>query len=157
MLPGKKRLTEIPFIIFLSFILTFITTRLYLYLSNHDVMDLPGAVIVEGTHIHHFSLGILLLAVVGYLAVLNTQPTLHRRLAIIYGAGLGLTFDEFAMWFKLTDNYYSRTTYDAIIIVGLILLNIAYFPGFWSRMGRGILQYLPHKYLLRKPPRPHSD
>jgi hypothetical protein len=144
---GKKHLSEIPFIIFLSFILTFICTRLYLFLSSHDVMELPGAVIFSGTHIHHFSFGILLLAVVGYLAILDIRPALHRRLAIIYGIGLGLTFDEFGMWLKLTDNYYSRITYDAIIIVSLILLNLAYFPGFWSRMGRNIIKHLPLKHL----------
>jgi hypothetical protein len=37
---------------------------------------------------------------------------------------LGLTFDEFGMWVRLQDDYWVRQSYDAVIIVTLLLLNI---------------------------------
>jgi hypothetical protein len=136
-----SRLREIPFIIFLSFLLTFVVTRLYIYITNHDLLEalpLIEQVSIKGTHIHHLSWGIILLAIVGFWALYDLRPHVHRLLAILYGIGLGLTFDEFALWLMLKDNYYARSSYDAIIIVSLILLNIIYFPGFWSRMSKRI-------------------
>jgi hypothetical protein len=154
-----SRLQEIPFIVFLSFLLTFLITRFYLYIVNRDILELPGAIYLNGVHIHHLNIGIIILALTGFWSIYDLRPTLHRLLAIIYGIGLGLTFDEFALWFMLKDNYYARLSYDAVITVALILLNVIYFPGFWSRMGKrlGRLLHLPHKYFLRKFPRPGGD
>ncbi|MBI5221852.1 MAG: hypothetical protein HY979_03535, partial [Candidatus Magasanikbacteria bacterium] len=45
----------------------------------------------------------------------------------VYGIGLGLTFDEFGMWVRLADTYWVRQSYDAIIVIFLVLLNIAYY------------------------------
>lgn len=144
----SSRLKEVPFIIFLSFLLTFSFTRAYLYLSHKDVMELPNAVIINGAYFHHLSFGIVILAIVGYLAVLDIKPVVHRTLAIIYGIGLGLTFDEFGMWFGLNQDYYSQLTYDALVILSLILLNVVYFPLFWNRMGRQIFKILRRFYRL---------
>ncbi len=151
----SSRLREIPFIIFLSFLLTFIITRLYLFFVSRDILDLPGSVWINGTHIHHFSWGIFILVITGFWALYDLKPSYHRRLAVVYGLGLGLVFDEFALWLKLNENYYSRLSYDAVIIVSLILLNIVYFPNFWKRMGRVILKLLnlprsTYKFIRRK-------
>jgi hypothetical protein len=158
-----SRLQEVPFIIFLSFLLTFLVTRLYIYITNHDLLEilpLIEQVSIKGTHIHHLSWGIILLAIVGFWALYDLRPTIHRFLAIMYGIGLGLTFDEFALWLMLKDNYYARSSYDAIVIISLILLNIIYFPGFWSRMSKRIFRliryfrsffHFPHKNTFRKP------
>ena len=51
-----------------------------------------------GVHIHHYVYGIFILAVAGYLALLFTGDRSRSWIALLYGFGLGLTFDEFGMW-----------------------------------------------------------
>jgi len=51
-----------------------------------------------GMHIHHYVYGIFILAVAGYLALLFRGDRARSWIALLYGLGLGLTFDEFGMW-----------------------------------------------------------
>jgi hypothetical protein len=51
-----------------------------------------------GVHIHHYVYGIFILAVAGYLALLFRGDRARSWIALLYGFGLGLTFDEFGMW-----------------------------------------------------------
>jgi len=44
-----------------------------------------------------------------------------------------LAFDEFAMWIQLENVYRDRSTYDAIMVITLILLNVVYFGDFWKK------------------------
>jgi hypothetical protein len=137
---------EIPFIVFAAFLLTFVVARLYVYLTNSDIMSVPfligGSLIIRGIHIHHLNWGIFILAITGFLSLYDVRPRIHRILAVFYGIGLGLTFDEFALWLRLRDDYSARITFEAITIISLILLNLLYFPGFWKRMGRRITRLL---------------
>ncbi len=137
-----SRLQEIPFIVFLSFLLTFVITRIYVYNTNHDILELPfliSYVSIHGVHIHHLNFGIIILVITGFLGLYDIRPKTHRTLAIFYGIGLGLTFDEFALWLRLKDDYNARITYDAIITISIVLLNIIYFPTFWQKMGGKVL------------------
>ncbi len=45
---------------------------------------------------------------------------------MIYGVGLGLTFDEFGMWLHLGGPYWQRASYDAVITIASVLALIAY-------------------------------
>lgn len=133
-----SRLEEVPFIVFLSFLITFVITRTYVYITSNDILEMRlfiEHVYIKGVHVHHLNWGIGILGIVGFMALYDLRPVIHRRLAIFYGIGLGLTFDEFALWLKLQDDYYARISYEAIMIISLILLNIIYFPGFWRRRG----------------------
>lgn len=122
---------EIPFLILISFLLTFIVSRI--------VVSLPFPnfyLKVKGIHIHHFSYGIIILSLLGYY--LLTQPRSDKtrlKASVLYGFGLGLAFDEFAMWIQLEEVYKDRSTYDAILVITLLLLNIIYFDDFWKRWG----------------------
>jgi hypothetical protein len=136
-----SRREEIPFIVFLSFLLSFAFSRLYVYVTDHDIMNmvwLNDYVSIRGIHIHHFVFGIIILAVIAYIALNDIRPVVHRRLAVLYGISLGLIFDEFALWLRLKDDYQARLTYDAVVTISLVFLNIIYFPGFWKRMGKRI-------------------
>lgn len=112
-----------------TFLTTFALSRLTVYLVINKT--LPNLFLtVRGVHIHHFTYGVIILAVVGlYLLVRRPTPgsTLFTLLNLAYGVGLGLTFDEFGMWIRLEDNYWIRQSYDAIIIVTLLLLNVRYY------------------------------
>src|SRR6266581_4003592 len=53
---------------------------------------------VPGMHIHHYVYGIFILAIAGYLAMIFKGPRATSWIALLYGLGIGLTFDEFGMW-----------------------------------------------------------
>jgi hypothetical protein len=55
---------------------------------------------VPGLHIHHYVYGIFLLTIAGYLALIFKGPRSTIWIALLYGLGVGLTFDEFGMWFN---------------------------------------------------------
>ena len=138
-----SKLDEVPFIVFISFLCTFLVARTYIYLTATDILNSPlflEEIYIRGVHIHHLNFGIFILVIVGFFSLYDIRPELHRRLAVVYGIGLGLTFDEFALWLKLQEDYYARITYDAVNIISLILLNTIYFPSFWKKMGSRVLR-----------------
>ena len=121
---------EIPFLILISFLLTFAGSRAFTYFFPTTL------IVVRGVHVHHFAYGFILLALIGYFAI--TQPRSDKtrlKLSLVYGFALGVAFDEFAMWIQLDDIYRDRSTYDAILIITLLLLNIIYFENFWRKWG----------------------
>ncbi len=67
-----------------------------------------GNVRVRGRHIHHFVPGILLAFGSGAVAILTDNARLEQRLAVPFGAGIGLTFDEAALLLDLRDVYWTR-------------------------------------------------
>ncbi len=122
---------EIPFLILISFLATFALSRLI------TSLPFPNLYLkVRGTHIHHLAYGIFILGVSGFLSLVQERsPKTRLQLSILFGIGLGLAFDEFAMWIQLEDVYKDRSTYDAIVVISLILLNIVYFGDFWKKWG----------------------
>lgn len=119
-----------------SFLTTFALSRLVVYSVVENLI--PNLfLIIRGVHIHHFTYGVVILSLLGLYLILR-RPQAGTRfftfLTICYGVGLGLTFDEFGMWIRLEDNYWVRQSYDAIVIVTLVLLNLQF--GRW--LGKGI-------------------
>src|ERR1700745_2434465 len=55
---------------------------------------------VAGLHIHHYVYGILILTVAGYLALIFKSSRATGWIALLYALGVGLTFDEFGIWFN---------------------------------------------------------
>lgn len=116
-------------IIAFAFLITFGIARLVVYLILGKL--LPNFFLtVRGVHIHHFTYGVFLLVAVGFYFIIR-RPQLGSRAfrwcTFIYGIGVGLTFDEFGMWIRLQDDYWVRQSYDAVIIISLLLLNIAFY------------------------------
>jgi hypothetical protein len=67
-----------------------------------------GNVRLGGRHIHHFVPGILIAFGSGALALLTESSRLEASLAVPFGAGIGLTFDEAALLLDLRDVYWTR-------------------------------------------------
>jgi hypothetical protein len=63
---------------------------------------------LRGRHIHHFVPGILIAFGSGALALLTDNSKLEQSLAMPFGAGIGLTFDEAALLLDLRDVYWTR-------------------------------------------------
>ena len=94
----------------------------------------PGNVETSGgLHIHHLVWGICLLMIAGFLGfALQPPDPWIDILAILFGIGMGLTLDEFALWLHLEDVYWSdegRQSVDAVVVAlvfgGLVVLGAA--------------------------------
>ena len=127
-------------LVLLAFTFTFVLARILVIF----IMDgkLPPQLFfhVKGTHVHHLNYGIFLLSITGAL-LLFERPTGKRLsiVAIIYGVGLGLTFDEFGMWLHLGGLYWQRASYDAVVTIAAVLGLIAY--------GSTIRKWRPHHFV----------
>lgn len=66
-----------------------------------------GNVNLGGRHIHHFVPGILLAFASGAAALLTANQELETSLAVPFGVGIGLTFDEAALLLDLEDVYWT--------------------------------------------------
>jgi len=128
---------EIPFLILITFLATFIASRLWTAIFPDLQIN------VRGTHVHHFAYGFILLALIGFLGLSGPRTEKTRlKLALLYGFALGVAFDEFAMWIQLEDVYKDRASYDAITLIALTLLNVVYFDGFWRKWGHRLGKFL---------------
>lgn len=111
-----------------AFLLTFMSARILVFLiMSRRIPDLY--LHLGGTHVHHLNYGIFLLSGVGaYL--LFARPAGRRLTAatLVYGVGLGLTFDEFGMWLHLGGPYWQRASFDAIVVIAALLGLIAAAP-----------------------------
>ena len=67
-----------------------------------------GNVSIGGRHIHHFVPGILIAFAAGGAGLVSQNPRLEQALAVPFGAGIGLTFDEAALLLDLRDVYWTR-------------------------------------------------
>src|SRR6266705_7090490 len=102
MLPTNTR--PLARLVLLSLMLTFIVARLVsilMILFHRQDMYLH----VRDTHVHHLNYGIFLLVGVGAYLLFSSGPAAPVA-AVIYGVGLGLTFDEFGMWLHLNGDYW---------------------------------------------------
>jgi lysyl-tRNA synthetase class 2 len=74
-----------------------------------------------GTHVHHMVIGVVLMVSVGILLIALSPSGLPAQiLALLFGAGVALTLDEFALILNLQDVYWrkeGRLSVDAVVIV----------------------------------------
>ena len=86
-----------------------------------------GLGFMGSTHVHHLNYGIFLLAAVGGFLLFWQQTMRRLRItALLYGAAMALTFDEFGMWLHLGGSYWQRASVDAITVVAAVLALIGY-------------------------------
>jgi hypothetical protein len=114
-------------LVLVTFIFTFVISRILVIFIMAG--KLPPALFfhVKGTHVHHLNYGIFLLSFCGaYLIFVRPTGMRLSVSAVIYGIGLGLTFDEFGMWLHLGGLYWQRASYDAIVTIAAVLALIAY-------------------------------
>jgi hypothetical protein len=110
---------QIPFWILAAFLPTFLVSRFIVDTS-------PGLYLaVKGTHVHHLTYGIIMLAITGFISLV--WPRVPRRtLAVAYGFGLALAFDEFGMWLHLTSNYNLDVSEDVMVGILVFLVFVVY-------------------------------
>jgi hypothetical protein len=82
----------------------------------------PGGVETDGgVHLHHLVWGICLMLVAGFLGVsVHLDDPWGGIVAGAFGVGAGLTFDEFALWTRLQDVYWTEEGRSSIEAVGFV-------------------------------------
>jgi hypothetical protein len=121
--------TEAGFVVLVAFLVSFLAIRTSARLTR-SVSWWPGGVESGGVHIHHLVWGICLMMLCGFLAFAAPlgAPWWHI-VAVGFGVGVGVTMDEFALWVRLQDVYWTqegRTSFDAGVVAaafaGLVVL-----------------------------------
>ena len=106
------------FVVLIAFLVAFLAIRTSARLTR-SVSWWPGGVQTGGVHLHHLVWGICLLLLCGFLGfAAPLQSPLWHIVAIGFGVGAGFTLDEFALWVRLQDVYWSeegRTSFDAVV------------------------------------------
>jgi len=124
---------------FLAILATFLVTRTVTRLirSGSGGGAGLGNVRIAGTHIHHQVFGILIIIGTGIVLVSATPHGASLdAAAAVFGVGIGLTVDEFALWLHLEDVYWAsegRKSVDAIfcvlVVTGALIGGASFLPG----------------------------
>jgi lysyl-tRNA synthetase class 2 len=96
-----------------------------------------------GLHVHHMVIGVVLMVVTGLVLIATSPEGLWLQLcALMFGAGVALTLDEFALILRLQDVYWTsegRLSVDAVIVAvcaGLLIV-LGFHPAGTSSAGLG--------------------
>jgi hypothetical protein len=125
------------FLVLLGLVLSFgfirLSTRL---MRSPRVPWWPGSIVSDGgVHVHHLVFGIVLMMLAGTISFAGFAVSpIYEICAFLFGVGIGLTIDEFALWVHLEDVYWAkegRASVDAAVIVtallGLVILGVRPF------------------------------
>lgn len=120
------------FWLFLCLLVTFLVTRVVTRRIRAGSTGLKNWN-VGGVHVHHQVFGIAAVLIAGSLEFSFSPGAPWRELlAGMFGAGVALTLDEFALWLYMDDVYWTeagRRSLDAIfvalLVTGLLLLGLA--------------------------------
>jgi hypothetical protein len=138
--PGK----ELHFLILIAFVLSFGFIRTSAHMIRAQVSWWPGNVQTKGgTHVHHLVWGILLLLSMGYVGIASDLGTPWLEMvAVLFGIGMGLTMDEFALWLNLQDVYWQekgRQSIDAVMVTTTLLVITLLGLQFWIDVWDAVL------------------
>jgi hypothetical protein len=123
------------FVLLAAFLVSFLFIRTSARLTR-SVSWWPGGVVTDGgLHLHHLVWGICLLLISGFLGfAIDPGSPANEIFAAAFGIGAGLTLDEFALWVRLKDVYWTdegRSSLDAVVVAtlfgGLVVVGLAPF------------------------------
>jgi hypothetical protein len=124
---GRDDLSLRPMMwMFLAILVTFIVARIVTRMirSGSGTQAGLGNVRIAGHHVHHQVFGILIIIGTGIVLVSQTpRGAALDAAAAVFGVGVGLTVDEFALWLHLEDVYWTnqgRKSVDAIFCILVI-------------------------------------
>jgi hypothetical protein len=126
------------------FMISFLVARTFTTLSPSTVILVGG-----GIHIHHFWFGLILLAVGGWMGIVNQNQQIDQLAAVLYGAGGGLIADEVGLLLTFGD-YWTGLTYTLVVaflaLVSLGTLSFRYRKviraEFWGLTRSGAILYV---------------
>jgi hypothetical protein len=134
-----------------AFLVTFVLLRIITAIIHFEVFPhgpFRNLVTKSGLHIHHLFWGILLLMITGFAALATRAPAWHLRIAIVFGVALALTLDEFALWLRLADVYWSPEGIESLkagAFAAAFLGVYGFGQPFWHALAREVLRIQPQK------------
>jgi hypothetical protein len=97
------------FNLFASFVVSLVASRAIAFgLRDRRRLGPFRNLRVGRRHIHHFVPGIVLAFLAGAIAIVTRDEDLEPKLALFFGAGMGLTMDEAALLLELDDVYWTE-------------------------------------------------
>jgi len=127
----EQRERQYLFLVLLAFLGSFgfirLSTRL---MRSPKVPWWPGSVVSDsGVHVHHLVFGIVAMMLGGTISFAVESSFWYGFWAVVFGIGMGLTIDEYALWLRLRDVYWAkegRSSIDAaliaVVFIALLLL-----------------------------------
>jgi hypothetical protein len=111
-------------LLLVAMLLSFGFIRFSTRMIRAEVSWWPGNVTPGGLHIHHLVFGIVMMMLAGFVAfAVEPDSPWWELSAALFGIGMGLTLDEFALWLHLEDVYWSeegRSSVDAVVFAAII-------------------------------------
>ncbi len=129
-----------------AFLVTFAFLRALTAIIHFEVFPhgpFRNLVTKSGLHIHHLFWGILLLMVTGFVALATRAPRWHLRIAIVFGIALALTLDEFALWLRLADVYWSAEGIESLkagAVAAAVLAIYGYGQPAWHAIAHDVFK-----------------
>src|SRR5256712_12700156 len=126
--------------VLIAFLLTFVVLPAITAMIHYESLPhgpFRNLVTASGLHIHHLFWGILLLRLTGFVALATRAELWHLRMAVIFGIALGLTLDEFALWLRLADVYWSPEGVESLkaaAVAASVLGVYGFGQPFWHRV-----------------------
>ena len=118
--PGK-----LPFFLcVVAFILTFIVTRIIVRMIRAGRGPFKDNS-VGGVHVHHMVPGLFLVIIGGLTAIGAMGPGWDAFAGVVFGMGLALVLDEFALVLHLDDVYWSeegRLSVDIVFVIAAVMI-----------------------------------
>ncbi len=144
----RKNRSSTPFLVSVSFTITFVSARLWVILLQADSPPTDATfvvgknLIIGGYHVHHIAYGIILISVAAWLSINYWSRTIARISSVCFGAGLGFIVDEMGFIIDGIEPYQAdkEVFYVAVFILG-VFLSIVYFPSFYRSIKRDILRW----------------
>jgi hypothetical protein len=106
-----------------TFTATFALLRLLTWAIRVHVAGL-GNINAGRTHLHHYLWGILIVATVAFLGLVERSPTWRTWMGAAFGIGLALVIDEIALLVELKDVYWSGagevSIGVAVLVIGVV-------------------------------------
>lgn len=132
---------EPPFWMLTGFIAALGGARLVVFLILKYHLEKQLFALVQGTdpnpmHVHHFNYGLVLAGTAGLAALFPFGRRALRALAFVFGAGVGLIFDEFSLLWNLNPEYANPSSLIASGLIAGLLLQVTYFRQFWRALAR---------------------
>ena len=113
--------------ILVSFLITIAVSRtVVFFIENKIASTIFKYNIIADYHIHHFTYGIVILVIVGFIALFIPNRLERTWIYVMYGLGIGLIFDEFGVWLKLDPDYHQIASIAAVISISVFLIFSAF-------------------------------
>ena len=135
-----RRKLVTPFIVFATFLISFIISRLLAY-------AFPSLNLIIGRyHIHHFYYGIALMAAAGWIALISDRQRLKLFAALLLGTGLGIIVDEAGLLLTCTSplyqecNYHARIAIDVFTMLAAAFFSVLYFLPLWRGFRKAFIR-----------------